>query len=501
MNKKLMLYGALFVALVAVMGFFIGIITASSFSLTAKADDKDKNLGVYTPGEKSSFAPIVEKTSPAVVSIEGVRTVVYSPYDDFFNDPFFRRFFGEIPKRDLKEKQKWLGSGFIVEYNGKDYILTNNHVVTGAEELTISLADNRKFSGKDVEVVGRDPETEVAVIRIKDGGDLPDIVPGSVDDLKVGDWVIAIGNPFGLFGTVTAGVVSAKGRTEVSLGRSIYADFIQTDAAINQGNSGGPLINTEGKAIGLNTMIVSQTGGNIGIGFAVPIDIAMEVLKSLVEKGTVERGYLGIIPENLSEDIKKALNYTYKNGVYVKQVEKGTPAEKAGLAEGDIILKLNDKNVDNVNTLRKEVAAKNPGAKMKVTLWRNGAEKNITVKLEKRPSPENLTSASGNPPIPAEGEEWLGMQLLSSSSEEARNAWGDRELTGVFVNKIKEDSPAYKAGVVENSLITLVQAERQSLKIKNIEDIKRAKKEFKPPLVLHLQLIDGSTKVIIIEGS
>jgi serine protease Do len=496
MNKKLILYGSFFVALVAVMGFFIGVIVASSFSLTAKVDDK--NPGVYTPVEKSSFAPVVKMTSPAVVSIEGVRTVVYSPYDDFFNDPFFRRFFGEIPKRDLKEKQKWLGSGFIVEYNGKDYILTNNHVVTGAEELTISLADNRKFSGKDVEVVGRDPETEVAVIRIKDGGDLPDIVPGSVEDLEVGDWVIAIGNPFGLFGTVTAGVVSAKGRTEVSLGRSIYADFIQTDAAINQGNSGGPLINTEGKVIGVNTMIVSQTGGNIGIGFAVPIDIAMEILKTLVEKGSVERGYLGIIPENLNEDIKKALNYTYKNGVYVKQIEEGTPAKQAGIAEGDIILKLDNKNIENVNVLRKVVASKNPGEKIKVTLWRNGVEKDITVKLEKRPSPENLIAA---PPATSKGEDWLGMQLLPSSSEEARDVWGDRALSGVFVNKIEENSPAYEAGVVENSLVTLVQAEKQSLKIKDIADIKRAKKEFKSPLVLHLQLTDGSTRVIIIEGS
>ncbi len=497
MNKKLILYGSFFVALVAIMGFFIGIIIASSFSLTAKVDDK--NPGVYTPGERSSFAPIVEKTSPAVVSIQGVRTVVHrSPYDDFFNDPFFRRFFGENPRGDLKEQQKWLGSGFIVEYNGKDYILTNNHVVQNAEELTISLADQRKFSGNDLEVVGRDPETEVAVIRIRKGGDLPDIVPGSVEDLKVGDWVIAIGNPFGLFGTVTAGVVSAKGRTDVSFGGNIFADFIQTDAAINQGNSGGPLINTEGKVIGVNTMIVSQTGGNIGIGFAVPIDIAMEILKSLVEKGTVERGYLGIIPVDLSEDIKKTLNYPYQNGAYIKQVEEGTPAKQAGLAEGDIILKLDNKNVENVNILRKVVASKNPGEKIKVTLWRNGAEKNITVKLEKRPSPENLTAG---PLATPEGEDWLGMQLLPSSSEEARNVWGDKELNGVFANKVEENSPAYEAGVVENSLITLVQAEKQSLKIKNIEDIKRAKKEFKPPLVLHLQLTDGSTRVIIIEGS
>ncbi len=493
MDKKLIIYGAIFVALVAIVGFFSGVITAASFSLTAKPQSNKE--GAYAVEGKTSFAPIVDKTSPAVVSIEGKRTVVYrSPYNDLLDDPFFRRFFGEAPKRNWEKEQKWLGSGFIVEYKGKDYILTNNHVVRDAEELTISLPDERKFSGDDIEIVGRDPETEVAVIRIKKGGDLPDITPGSVEELKVGDWVIAIGNPFGLLGTVTAGVVSAKGRSEVSLSKNIYADFIQTDAAINQGNSGGPLINTEGKVIGVNTMIVSQTGGNIGIGFAVPIDIAMDVLESLVEKGTVERGYLGIVPENLTQDIKKALKYPHKTGVYIKRVEGKTPAEEAGLFEGDIILKLDNKKIEDVNILRKVVASKNPNEKIEVTVWRNGVEKILTVKLGKRSSAEISTTE------PA-GEVWLGMQLLPSTSKEAQNIWGEKEIIGVFVNKIEPGSPADKSGVVENSLINLIQAENQSIKIKNLEDIIRAKKEFKPPLVLLTNLPDGSIKVIIIEGS
>jgi len=493
LDKKLIIYGAIFVALVAIVGFFSGVITAASFSLTAKP--QSNTPVAYAVEGKTSFAPIVDKTSPAVVSIEGKRTVVYrSPYNDFFDDPFFRRFFGEAPRKNLEKEQKWLGSGFIVEYKGKDYILTNNHVVRDAEKLTISLSDKREFSGDQLEIVGRDPETEVAVIRIKKGGDLPDITPGSVEELKVGDWVIAIGNPFGLLGTVTAGVVSAKGRSEVSLSKNIYADFIQTDAAINQGNSGGPLINTEGKVIGVNTMIVSQTGGNIGIGFAVPIDIAMDVLESLVEKGTVERGYLGIVPENLTQDIKKALKYPHKTGVYIKRVEGKTPAEEAGLFEGDIILKLDNKKIEDVNILRKVVASKNPNEKIKVTVWRNGVEKILTVKLGKRSSAEISTTE------PA-GEVWLGMQLLPSTSKEAQNIWGEKEIIGVFVNKIEPGSPAYKSRVAENSLITLVQAKNQSMKIKNLEDIIRAKKEFEPPLVLLTQLPDGSIKVISIEGS
>ncbi len=493
MNKKLILYGASFVALVAIVGFFAGIITAASFSLKAKPESE--KLETYAAGGKISFSPIVDKTSPAVVSIEGKRTVVYrSPYYDFFDDPFFRKFFGEAPRRNLEQEQKWLGSGFIVEYNGKDYILTNNHVVRDAQELTISMSDDRKFSGGDIEIIGRDPETEVAVIRIRKGGDLPDITPGSVDELKVGDWVIAIGNPFGLFGTVTAGVVSAKGRSEVSLSKNIYADFIQTDAAINQGNSGGPLINSEGKVVGVNTMIFSQTGGNIGIGFAVPIDIAMDVLKSLVETGTVERGYLGIVPENLNQEIKKALNYPHETGVYVMRVEGETPAAEAGLAEGDIILKIDNKKIEDINVLRKIVASKNPNEKVGVTVWRNGEEKTLTVKIGRRPSSEI-------PGGPTAGEEWLGMQLLPSTSKEAKNIWGDKYGNGVFVNEIKEGSLAERAGVVERSLITLVQAKNRSIKINDIEDIKIAKKEFKPPLVLLLNLPDGSIRVISIEES
>jgi serine protease Do len=494
LNKKLFIYGAIFVALVAIVGFFSGLITAASFSLTAKPGNE--NLGTYAAGEKSSFAPIVNKTSPAVVSIEGKRMVVYrSPYYDFFDDPFFRKFFGEIPRKNLEREQKWLGSGFIIEYKGKDYILTNNHVVKEAQELTISLSDDRKFSGEDIDIIGRDPETEVAVIRVKRGGDLPDITPGSVDDLSVGDWVIAIGNPFGLFGTVTAGVVSAKGRSAVSLSRNIYADFIQTDAAINQGNSGGPLINSQGEVVGVNTMIYSQTGGNIGIGFAVPIDIAMDVLESLVETGTVERGYLGIIPEDLSPEIKKALNYPYETGVYVKRVEEETPADEAGIADGDIILKIDDKKIENINILRKMVAAKNPNERINVTIWRNGEEKSLNVKLGKRPTVE---ISSGEPKA---GEEWLGMQLLPSTSQEARNIWGNKDVDGVFVNEIQGGSLADKAGVVENSLITLVQAKNRSVKIENIEDIIRAKKEFKPPLVLLLNLPNGLIRVISIEES
>jgi serine protease Do len=395
----------------------------------------------------------------------------------------------------LEQEQKWLGSGFIVEYKGKDYILTNNHVVKDAQQLTVSLSDDRKFSGNDLEVIGRDPETEVAVIRIKKGGDLPDIVPGSVDDLNVGDWVIAIGNPFGLFGTVTAGVVSAKGRSDVSLSRNIYADFIQTDAAINQGNSGGPLINFEGKVVGVNTMIVSQTGGNIGIGFAVPIDIAMDVLESLVETGTVERGYLGIIPEDLSSEIKKTLNYPYETGVYVMKVEENTPADKAGLAEGDIILKIGNDKMENVNILRRKIASMSPGAKVGITVWRNGREKVLSVKLVERPSVEEVSGE------PAGGEEWLGMKLLPANSQEAKNIWGGGDLKGVFVSEVKEDSQARKAGVVENSIVTLVQAKNRSMKIENMDDLIKAKKEFKPPLVLLLNLPSGEIKVISIEES
>ncbi len=494
MNKRLITYGSIFVALVAIAGFFIGVITATSFNLPASSAKDEKSAQSKSITGSVSFAPIVEKTSPAVVSIQGKRTVVYkSPWNDFFNDPFFRRFFGEIPEGEMKRTQKWLGSGFITEYKGADYILTNNHVVGGAEELTVSLPNGKDFRGKEVELIGTDPETDLAVIKLATKEDLPDILSGSVEDLRVGDWVIAIGNPFGLPGSVTAGVVSAKGRTGLRLSRNIYENFIQTDAAINPGNSGGPLLDTEGKVVGVNTVILSQTGGNIGIGFAVPIDMAMNVLKSLVEKGKMERGYLGVSLKDISEKIKKILDYPYDKGVYILKVEKGTPADKAGISEGDIIMEFGGEKVVDASHLQIIVASRQPGKKVKIIVWRNGSKKELSAVLGERPY-ITTTSYKGEAK-----EQWLGMHLLSTSSEEAKRFWGEKE-SGVFVAKVDPDSPAYKAGVPNKALLSLVQKKGRVMKIKNMDDLMKAKKEFTPPLILRFELQGGGFAVVSLEG-
>ena len=493
MDRRLLIFGSIFVAFVAIVAFFIGLITSASFNMPAIAKAEEKEISIPNITSKTSFAPIVEKATPAVVSIEGKRTIVYqSPWSDFFNDPFFRRFFGDNPRREYKRDVNWLGSGFIIEYNGKDYILTNNHVVEKAEELIIRLNDEREFSGNDIELVGTDPSSDLAVIRLKTGDNLPDIIPGSVENLNVGDWVVAIGHPFGLYGTVTAGVVSAKGRSGIPLRDNILENFIQTDAAINPGNSGGPLLNSEGKVIGVNSAIVpGMTGGNLGIGFAIPIDMAMDVLETLIKEGRVARGYLGVYLGEISKKITESLNYKYNKGAYIIEVEKGSPADKAELLGGDIITEVDNEKVEDVEHLQYLIASRKPGEKVKITIWRNGKERAVNVVLGERP---NLSQQLGV----NYGVDWLGMSLLPSNSEEARRYW-DEGSDGVFVNEVKIDSPAGRAGIPLNSLIIGIQKENKSIEINNIEDLNKIKEEFSLPIIIRLRVVGGRLRAIVVE--
>ncbi len=492
MDRKLLIYGSVFVALVAIVAFFIGVITAASFNLPAIARAEEGGVITGDINVKSSFAPIVDRVSPAVVSIEGKRTIVYeSPWREFFNDPLFRRFFGDTPSREYRRDINWLGSGFIVEYNGRDYVLTNNHVVERAEELTIRLRDESEFSNDEVELIGTDPATDLAVIGLKTRNDLPDIIPGNVEELKVGDWVVAIGHPFGLYGTVTAGIVSAKGRRG-PLHQNIIENFIQTDAAINPGNSGGPLLNNEGKVVGVNTAIVSgMTGGNIGIGFAIPIDLAIEVLETLVKEGKIARGYLGVVLDDLTREIKESLNYEYNRGAYVVGVDEGTPAGKAGLMDGDIIIEVDGEKVEDIDHLRYLIASRRSGQKVKVTVWRSGKEREINVVLEERPTSYSSLSSKGE-------IEWLGINFKPVDSEEAVRYW-DKGSTGVFVSEVELESPAGRAGVPKYSLITGIQKANKSMIITNIEDLTKAKVEFSPPLIIRLRLVSGGAKALVIE--
>jgi serine protease Do len=324
--------------------------------------------------------------------------------------------------------QMGLGSGVIVD--GEGYILTCNHVVAGAEKLKVTLADGRTF---DAKATGTDPETDLAVIKLDgDVKDLPAAKLGDSDALHVGQWVLAIGNPFGFANTVSAGVVSAKGRI---IGKARYEDLIQTDAAINPGNSGGPLVNLSGEVVGLNNAIISPTGAYQGIGFAIPINLGKEVLDDLKAGKTVERGYLGVLGEDVEPGVAEQFGYKGKGGGLVNEVQPDSPASKAGIQEGDIITRWNGKEVENFSLLRRMVAATQPGQKVEVTVWREGKENTLTLEVA-RLAESQQASASGSG--------WLLLQV-GPVTDEIRQRLSRGNLQGVVVTAVAPDSPAHQA--------------------------------------------------------
>ncbi len=325
-----------------------------------------------------AFAEVAETARPAVVNISTTSTVTMeeNPFGNMFNDPFFRRFFGDQfgnHGQQRKYKSSALGSGVIVSSDG--YILTNNHVVKGADEIKITLYDKREFRGK---VVGTDPRTDLAVVKIAAHG-LPILPLGDSGKLKTGDLVLAIGNPFGLNQTITMGIVSAVGRSNIGL--ADYEDFIQTDAAINPGNSGGALVDTGGELIGINTAIYSTSGGYMGIGFAIPSDMAKAVMDSIIKHGKVIRGWLGVSIQDLTPDLAKSFGIKETAGALVAGVEKDSPADKAGMKRGDLIIGVDGKTVGDATNLRNMVAAMAPGTKTDITVVRDGRHQTLTVTL------------------------------------------------------------------------------------------------------------------------
>src|SRR5210317_189166 len=337
-------------------------------------------------GVPSDFADLAEKLSPTVVNVYTTQTVeVSSQLHEFLPDDMeipepFRRFFGlpdapggEAPKREMKRTS--LGSGVIVTADG--YILTNNHVIEEADEIHVTLST---FEEYEATVIGRDPKSDVAVIKIKPKADLPFATFGNSDTLRVGEWVLAIGNPFGLQKTVTAGIVSAKGR---AINNESYGNFIQTDASINPGNSGGPLFNLKGEMVGVNTAIFSRTGGNIGIGFAIPVNMARNVLAQLKEHGKVTRGWLGVMIQQVTSELAENFGLARPIGALVGQVIADSPAEKAGLKAGDVIIEYNDKEVSQMSMRPAMVASTSVGEKAKLVMIRDGKKQNITVEIGK----------------------------------------------------------------------------------------------------------------------
>ena len=341
-------------------------------STPVPATSNNTGGGVASP---TSFADVVARVAPAVVTIHSARRARAPRQHPFFDDPRFREFFG-LPRTPQREAPavRGLGSGVIVSNEG--YVLTNHHVIDGAEEVTVELTDHRTYSAR---LVGSDPPSDLAVLKI-DENNLPVLPMGNSDQARVGDMVLAIGNPLGLEQTVTAGIISAKGRS-TGLSDGSFEDFLQTDAPINQGNSGGALVSATGELIGINSQILSPTGGNIGIGFAIPVNMARNVMDQLIRDGTVRRGSLGVTIQSLTPEAVSRLGLQTARGALVTSVISGGPAERAGVRANDVIIGLNGNPVDDPNALRNAVASTQPGTQVELTVWRNGGEQRLRVTL------------------------------------------------------------------------------------------------------------------------
>ncbi|MCZ6644816.1 MAG: DegQ family serine endoprotease [SAR324 cluster bacterium] len=445
------------------------VLGIGAFSGAAMADVTDDIKALQRASK--ARAAIIKRISPAVVHIRVEKTVKGSeqpqePSQDFFDDEFFRRFFQ--PRMPREFKQRGLGSGSIVDKRG--YIITNNHVVAGADKITVKLPDGRQFEAK---LVGADRPTDLAVIKIE-GKDLPVANFGDSDELEVGESVIAIGNPFGLEQTITAGIVSAKGRSQVGL--TDYEDFIQTDASINPGNSGGPLVNLKGELVGVNTAIFSRTGGNQGIGFAIPINMVRSVMQSLIDTGKVTRGFLGVVIQNVTQEIAEALDIKVKSGVLIANVGEDTPAGKSGILQGDVITKFNQRAVTDSNELRNAVAAVKPGTSVPVNLTRDGEDMKLMVKVGEQPEDMRAAISGRRAPGPgrqgresdASPERELGLVLRPLTRELAEQL-GYVGLSGVLIVEVKPNSPAAEANLRPRSLI--VEVDRKH--VRNIQDFRR----------------------------
>lgn len=400
----------------------------------------DADLAPLKQASKA-FSSVAKKAAPAVVFIKVEKTIETGRAVPFGNsDPF--GFFNDRQPREYHQVGQ--GSGFIISEDG--YILTNNHVVGDADTITVKLTDGRQFKARRI---GGDEKSDVAVIKI-DGNNLPILPLGNSDELEVGEWVIAIGNPFGLAETLTFGIVSAKGRNTVGI--NDYEDFIQTDAAINPGNSGGPLINLEGQAIGINSAIFSSTGGSVGIGFAIPINMARSIKDQLLRDGKVTRGQLGVIIGELTPELADYFGTANLKGVLVSEVMKGSPAERAGLEAGDIILKINNLEVEGIGQLRNTIAMITPGTKVELLIYRNGKEQTVTVSIAELS--DTVTQAGAS-----ELTSKLGL-TVQDLTEETRRYYGLQPGEGVVVSNVAPESRAFEAGIRQRTIIVSVNRQK-----------------------------------------
>ena len=493
MHKNISLRNAGIIAgTAAVFAFLFGIIITASipnFANRSEASPEQSTaLPLVTEQGESPFTRVAENVTPAVANISAEKTISRrSPgFEWHFEGPwneFFRDFFKGRPRSE--QRMQTLGSAFIISDDG--YLVTNYHIIRNASDIIVKLTNKKEFKGDEVEIIGTDPRTDIALLKIKDGKNLPYLKFGDSDNVKVGDWAIAFGNPFHLEGTVTVGVISAKGRAGIVLPEGPdFQSFLQTDAAINPGNSGGPLINIQGDVIGINTAITSPSGGNVGIGFAIPANLAKSVIEELKSEGKVTRGYLGVRLQEITEDLKDAMDLPSLEGILISEVVDNTPASQAGIKGGDVVLEFDGTKVKDVASFRITVASTEVGKNVRIRVFRDGKEKELKVTLGEMP--ETIGAAPEAP----EQEYELGLGVVNIDDPRGQR-FGAQVKTGVIIIDIKSDTPADKAGFSVGDVIMGI----GNKDIANISAYRNAiaKLEKGKPVIFHVQR--GNRKLYI----
>ncbi len=459
-----------------------GYVLGERLDLFSKSGVISSDNAFAATKEFASFVALADKLSPAVVNISTSQTVrAPRPFPGPFSSPFgegnpsfefWERFFGHQFPPQGQFRQRNLGSGFVIDADG--HILTNNHVIRNAEEITVKLSDGRTFEAK---VIGKDPKTDIALIKIKSDGSLTTVSFGDSDKLQVGEWVLAIGNPFGLDRTVTAGIVSAKGRI---IGAGPYDDFIQTDASINPGNSGGPLINLQGEVVGVSTAIFSRSGGNIGIGFAIPINLVTDLLPELKSKGKVVRGWLGVATQKVTPALAESLGLERPRGALVSSVGADSPAEDAGIKAGDVIIEFDDKKIEDSDDLPLVVARTPVGKHVQVKVIRDQEQMSLSISVGELKEEEAIASA--------EERKNFGLTVQNVTPQAAERLGLDR-AEGVVVSSVAPRSVADEAGLRRDDVI--LEIDRKA--IKNLSDFQKATSNIKKDQVVLVLVDRGET--------
>jgi serine protease Do len=452
------------------------------------------NAPRLVPGQPFNFADLVERVSPAVVSVQvdvepGMELSSMQDIPAPFRE-FFRRF-DENPRggRNFRGPRTFRsqasGSGFIVESDG--YIVTNNHVVESARRITVKLTDGRELEAR---LVGADEDTDVALLKVE-ANNLPFVALGDDRRLRVGDWVVAVGNPFGLGGTVTAGIVSSIGR---DIGNGPYTDYIQIDAPINRGNSGGPTFDISGRVVGMNTAIYSPSGGSVGIGFAVPASTIQTVVQQLKEGGSVNRGWLGVQIQDLTPDLAASMNVNDAKGAIVAEVVDGSPAERAGFAQGDVVVAVNGRDVADSRILTREVAALRAGETASFTVLRDGERRTLTARIERR-DPERLASSDGT--MRSAEPSALGMSLAPINPALRQQYELGEDVTGVFIAEVDPDSEAARKGLRAGDIIVRVGSQPTRLPSDVSRGIEEARRMGRETVLMLIANADGERFVAL----